>query len=366
MASIRKRANGTYQATIYAGRAANGKQLFRYVTRDGERECKREARKIEQELDEGKLTSIPNMKLSAWVDQWLDINKGRLSPSTLALYKIYAKLHYKAIGHLRLNQINETHLVKFMNGKQEKLSRASVRRMMSALKKILFDGMKHRSPAKDITLPTPEKVIYRLLTDKEMEQIQSDVKGTRDEPVILLAAWCGLRRGEIFALKWDDIDWNTNMIRIDESRCITDNNNYIDKRPKSENGLREVIAPEYLMDLLEALKKSQMQDLEKKNKKKKKTEPKEEEQKQARIFEMRPDSWSSYFAALVRTKGWPSISFHDLRHYHASWLYDKGIPDQYAAQRLGHDVQILKSIYQHLGVSRRKEIDNNIRQLHKK
>lgn len=364
MASIRKRPNGTWQAAIYVGRDAKGKQLFEYVTRDSQKECKAAAREIEQELAEGRLTKIPNMRLSAWIEQWLEINKDRLSPSTVALYTTYAKLHYAEIGHLKLNQLNEIQLTKFMTSKLKTMSRASVRRLMSALKKMLFDALKHKSPAKDIALPDPEKNPIRLLTDKEMEQIHNDVRGTRDEPIILLAAWCGLRRGEIFALKWDDIDWAKGVVRVDESRCITEENDYIDKRPKSENGVREVVVPEYLLNLLEDLKKSQMQ-VSDKPKKKSKVKKTEKENKEARIFDMRPDSWSSYFAKLVRDKNWPEISTHSLRHYHASWLYAQNIPDQYAAARLGHDIQILKSIYQHLGLDKRHEIDDNIRNLYK-
>lgn len=173
-----------------------------------------------------------------------------------------------------------------------------------------------------------------------------------------------------------DINWKDGIIRVDEGRCVTEDNDYIDKRPKSENGVRDVVADEYLMDLLSNLKKAQMQDLKKKKKKAKtkkeeiveakEKEAREKALKEARIFEMRPDSWSSYFPKLVRVKGWPEITFHNLRHYHASWMYANNIPDHYAAERLGHDVQILKSIYQHLGLDRKKEIDNNIRQLHKK
>jgi integrase len=255
-----------------------------------------------------------------------------------------------------------------MNDKLKTLSRASVKRIMSTLKKILFDAMKHKSPAADIKLPSAERVTYMLLTDKEVDRIHEDVKGTKDEPIILLAAWCGLRRGEIFALKWDDVNWTEGILRIDESRCVTSENTYIDKRPKSENGVRSVVVPEDLLGLLLGLKKAQMKDLEKKKKKKKEKTSAvilEKELTGARIFEIRPDSWSSYFAELVTIKGWPPVRFHDLRHYHASWLYDKGIPDHYAAERLGHDVQILKSIYQHLQASRRTEIDSNLRQLHK-
>lgn len=349
MASIKKRPNGTYQATIFVGRDASGKQMFKYVTRGSEKECKREARKIEQELDEGTFLHVENMRVVTWIEKWLELNKERLSPSTFALYKTYLKMHYAPhFGQLKLNKINELHIRDFMNKKLKDLSGSSVRRMMSALKQILGDALKHKNPAKDVKLPPEEKYVPRVPSDTEMQQIHDVVKGTRDEPIVLIAAWCGLRRGEIFALKWNDVDWDKGVLRVDESYCITEKHNYIDKLPKSRNGTREVIIPDYLLSLLDGLRISQ---------------GKKSQSIEQRIFTMRPDSYSGYFADLVRDKKLPDIRFHDLRHYHASWLYAKGVPDQYAAQRLGHDIKILKGIYQHLGLDRQKEIDDNIRNL---
>lgn len=365
MASIKKLPNGTYQATIYAGRDANGKFLRKYVTKPTLKECKAAAREIEQELEDGKFIHVGNTRVTAWVDKWLEINKERLSPSTYALYKTYQKLHYTPFfNRFKLNQLSEIHIKEFMNSKQKDLTNASVRRIMSTLKRILEDALKHKSPARDIKLPKAEKYQPKVLTENEMQLIHNAVKGTRDEPIILLAAWCGLRRGEIFALKWNDVNWKEGTLRVDESYCITEECEYVDKRPKSENGLRQVVVPEYLLGLLENLRKP-------KEKKKKKGQENivelnqgKDEKADHRIFDMRPDSYSSYFAELVREKELPQIRFHDLRHYHASWLYARGIPDQYAAQRLGHGIQILKTIYQHLGLDRKTEIDDNIRHMH--
>lgn len=64
---------------------------------------------------------------------------------------------------------------------------------------------------------------------------------------------------------------------------------------------------------------------------------------------------------MIREKKLPKIRFHDLRHYHASWMYKQGIPDQYAAGRLGHDIHVLKGIYQHLDLDVKDEIDNLIK-----
>jgi integrase len=355
MASIRKRPNGTWQATIFVGRDANGKQLFKYVTADSQKECKRKAREIEQEIEEGRLVNLENVRVVAWIEKWMDMKT--LSPSTRATYKSYIKNHFTPyFGNLKLKQLNEIHLKKFMAEKsKEGLSQASVRRMTSVLKSALDEVMKQKSPARDIKLPKEEKYTPHVPTDTEMELIHNAVRGTRDEPIVLLAAWCGLRRGEIFALKWNDIDWTKGMIRVDESYAINEDNLYEDKRPKSENGLRVVVVPEYLLELLDNMRKP---------KKSKKGNVVEISKPDHRIFNMRPDSYSSYWAKFVREKKLPDIRFHDLRHYHASWLYAQGIPDQYAASRLGHDIKILKSIYQHLGLDRQVEIDNNIRQMY--
>ncbi|GAB6154772.1 site-specific integrase [Desulfosporosinus burensis] len=366
MASIKKRPNGTYQATIFVGRDSDGKQLFQYVTKPGLRECKAAAREIEQEIEDKTFVNVANVKLTVWIEKWLELNKERLSPSTNALYKTYLKNHYEPFfGVLKLGKINEIKIKEFINLKLKTLSQSSVRRMTSALKVMLHDAMKGKSPARDVKLPLEEKYTPRVLTEKEMQQIHDVVKGTRDEPIILIAAWCGLRRGEVFALKWNDLDWEKGTLRVDESYCINDDNLYEDKRPKSENGIRVVAVPEYLMNLLEQLRKSKFGKIEpiKKVKVVEPDQPKNEGDH--RIFNIRPDNYSSYFAEFIRDNNLPVIRFHDLRHYHASWLYARGIPDQYAAQRLGHDIAILKSIYQHLGLDKQIEIDDSIRQMHK-
>lgn len=154
-----------------------------------------------------------------------------------------------------------------------------------------------------------------------MQQIHDVVKGTRDKPIFLLAAWCELRRGEVLALKWNDLDWEkgTLRVRVDESYCINDNNLYEDKRPKSENGIRVVAIPEYLMNLPEELRKAKFGKLEPVKKVKILDHDQPKNEGDYRIFNMRPNSYSSYFAEFIRANNLPAIRFHDLRHYHASW-----------------------------------------------
>lgn len=348
MASIKKRSNGTYQATIYVGRDAKGKQLFKYITRDTKKECKAIAREIEQEIQEGRYINVENIRLIVWMEKWLELNKESISPSTYSSYVMYVEKHFKPyFKNLKLNQINDIHIKQYINDKLKNLSSTTVRKHFLVLRRILQDVLKHKNPAKDIKAPSKDDYKPYVITDEEFKQIHDFFKGHKYEIIVLLAAWCGLRRGEIFALKWDDIDWKNAIIRIDEACCITEEGVYVDKKPKSKNGLRSIIIPEYLLKLLERYRKCQ-----------KRITP--------RIFPMRPDQCSSFFAQKVKENNLPPIRFHDLRHYHASWLYKQGIPDQYAAQRLGHDINVLKGIYQHLDIESKTELDEKVKSLYNK
>ncbi|MEW5952667.1 MAG: tyrosine-type recombinase/integrase [Bacillota bacterium] len=397
MASIKKLPNGRFQATVFVGRDANGKQDKKRKTFDTEKEAKNWARDLEREIEERTYTNMDNMRASAWFDKWMELNQNRLSPSTYLSYKLYVEKHFKpAFGAFKLGQIKELHIKHYINDKLKYLSSTTVRKHILVLREMLRDALKLKSPCRDIDVPKAEKYTPYVLSDTEFQQIHDAVKGTRDEPIVLLSAWCGLRLGEIFALKWDDINWKTGTIRIDENMAISEKG-YRDKKPKSDNGIRTIIVPQSLMALL---RKYKLELLESGNDKKLKTKSKErksfklafkkatkallrkynsksitevpEEKKkeflaelkeiQERVFLMRPDSYSTYFGELIDDKGLPPARFHDLRHYHATWMYNQGILDHYAAGRLGHDIKTLKSIYQHLRVDIKTEMDDIIKE----
>ncbi|MHB8073203.1 site-specific integrase [Desulfosporosinus fructosivorans] len=128
------------------------------------------------------------------------------------------------------------------------LSPTTVRKHVSVLNKIFEEAQKDKNPVRYVKLPSKAKFTPYPLA--EMEHIHDAIRGTRDEIIVLLAAWCGLRRGEIFALKPNDVDWNNKTIRVDENTAINDENMYVDKGPKSDNGYRnKELAPIRFHDL---------------------------------------------------------------------------------------------------------------------
>ncbi|EGW40691.1 site-specific integrase [Desulfosporosinus sp. OT] len=365
MASIKKLDNGSYQATISLGRDENGKRINKYLTRPGLKECKAAARKIEQEHEEGKLTNTENIRVSEWIKSWLEIRKNKYSPSTYALYQGYLKNYYHPFfKQMKFKNLSDIHLKKFENELLAEQSTTSVRRILSCLRPIFHDALKDKSPFRDFKLPKAAKVDYSdVPTVETFQQILKTVKGTRDEPIILLAAWCGLRREEIFALRRNDLDFKNNQIRIDEAYVINDQNKYEIKSTKSENGLRNVAAPLYLMELIKGVIQNGFA-LRRKKKSKVVVEISDKKDKgELFIFPMRPDSYSSYIAKLVRKKNMPKTRLHFLRHFHATWLYENDVPDHLSAERLGHDIRVLKEVYQHLGVNKKEKINQKIIEL---
>lgn len=344
MASFRKRANGSWQASIYVGRDADGKQMFKYVTCDQLKDAKKKAREIEQEIEEGKLVNLDNIRLVAWIEQFLEINKNNYAPSTRALYKTYLDCHFKDyFKQMKLKQINDLHIKKFQNYLLGKMLPTSARRVMGCLKKILHEALKKKSPANEVQLPKENKSRAKAPSTEEFECIREAFKGTSYEVKILLSGWCGFRRGEIFALKPNDLNFKENTIRIDESYSKNEEGKYELGPPKSENGFRTEVAPEYLMNLIkECIPKGKNINLDK------------------QIFKGRPDNFSSAFAKLIKRKKLPKYRFHDLRHYHATWLLENGIPDKYAAKRMGQTEDVLRRIYQHLRAEKQKDLDAKI------
>jgi integrase len=244
--------------------------------------------------------------------------------------------------------------------------------------------LKHNNPCLEVDVPGDDSKPRYVPTTDEFDRLLNAVADLWDELPILLAAWCGMRLGEIFCIKVNDIF--ENKIRVDENRALAENEDagegenkyeYIDKDPKSENGIRVVAVPEYVVGLIA----NRIKDLG----------LKEDDY----LFDMRPDSYGKRFANIlkyhnlilldkptgkkasfangtlpkqlrIQDKPIPEFTFHSLRHYHATVLYEEHYPDLYAAGRLGHDINVLKKIYQRLRLKEKNVLDDKINETFKK
>lgn len=108
------------------------------------------------------------------------------------------------------------------------LSPNTVRKHFFVLNKMLQEALKNKNPCRDIKPPKKEEYKPYVLSEHEFDLFHNAFRGTIDELPILLAAWCGMRLGEIFALRWDDINGDT--ITVDEAKSISEDG-YVDDAP---------------------------------------------------------------------------------------------------------------------------------------
>jgi integrase len=352
MAYIEKRPNGTYRAHVFVGTDETGKKIKQYVTRPTRRECKVAADEMERRIREGAVSSsnIRTLPLSVYADRWFEANRSRLAPSTRKAYRMYIDLHITPtpIGPKRLCDITETDIMEWLAA-NTKNAACTIRKHFFLLQDIMGAALKGANPCIGVKPPKAEDYIPVVPTREEFKALHDAVRGTKDELPILLIAKCGMRPGEIFALEWADIDFDRQMIRVDEALSIDEEGGkYVEKDPKSRKGKREVAAPADVMQLLKD-KRANARVIG------------------IRILSIRPDSFTKRYSKildkLVAAEKVREMRLYDLRHYHATEMYRLGIPDQYAAGRLGHDVWVLKKIYQHLHLDDTQAMDDRIRKL---
>lgn len=164
------------------------------------------------------------------------------------------------------------------------------------------------------------------------------VQAGADKPFGLFALIClyaGLRRGEVLALTYEDIDRDAGLIHVDKAVEFIGNNPHI-KPPKTDAGIRDVP----LLDALAAVIPKEGSGL---------------------IF---PGTGNNPLTKTQYRKRWIKyceaigydITAHQLRHGFATILYEAGIPDKDAQELLGHSsIAVTRDIYTHIRASRRKE-----------
>ena len=183
------------------------------------------------------------------------------------------------------------------------------------------------------------------LTAEQSLQMLDAIRRNRVYWPVLLALATGMRRGEILALRWGNVDLDRGSLRVVESLEQTKAGLRF-KAPKSEKA-RAVTLPAFAGDELRRLKCEQAEELLRLGVRQSSTtllcaradgEP------------MPPRSLTHEFAKVTgRVKDVPRVRFHDLRHSHATQLLLAGVHPKVAQERLGHSsISVTLDLYSHV------------------
>lgn len=311
MAKAKKLPSGKWRVQVFLGKDADGKQIRRSITAPTKKEAEQKAALLAAQRN----VTTSRMTVAQAIDRYIELNRLALSPATVVCYE-QAKKKLGDFGRLPISKVTDDAAQKFINKLIEsglKISTVKARwaRIITAAR-----SADENFKAK-VKFPREEKEEVQIPTKDEVLNLIEKAKGTELYYPIQIAAFCGLRAGEIAALTQDDIKGG--FISVTKSKSRVKGQDYI-KSTKTGNKRRVPCPPE----LFKSLKASGWSG---------------ENIEGVRL--------SLTFRVKVNKKSFP-YKFHALRHFYASSLHSIGVPDKYIIEWGGWtDTKMLMRIYAH-------------------
>ena len=260
-----------------------------------------------------------------------------------------------ALGHLQLDHLQPLVLQRLYGEllatggpRRPRLSTGTVlnlhRVLVQSLGTAVRWGLIPANPATRAEPPRPRRPEAATVDPGLMHRILTAVGGTVLEAPVAIALSTGMRRGEILALRWSDLDPGLTMARV--RRTLQQVGELFFGEPKTLRSRRTVALPEFLKPYLERQRRDQ---------ERRRDRDPEGWQDTDLVVDagdgspMRPDWLSQAWVRLIRRAGLPAIRFHDLRHGHATLMLLQGVHPKVVSERLGHSsIGITLDIYSHV------------------
>jgi integrase len=203
-----------------------------------------------------------------------------------------------------------------------------------------------RNVASAISPPKVEAEEIEILSAEQMADILAKLNGHSVSPIVALALGTGMRRGELLGLQWSDIDLEGASLRVERSIEETKAGLRF-KPPKTKYGRRTISLPQSSVEALKAQRRSQLET--------RLALGLGRPEGSALVFStvegspLSPDNLSRDWRRVVKAFKLPAVTFHALRHSHASALIASGLDILSISRRLGHgSPMITLTVYGHL------------------
>ncbi|MBM7624744.1 tyrosine-type recombinase/integrase [Sporohalobacter salinus] len=369
MAHLRKRGD-SWQVTVEAGRdPITGKRKRIYETVDGtKKEAEARMHELAHEVESGQYIEPSNLTVKEYLLQWLeDYCENTLAPSTFESYEMIIKSHLiPALGAIKLEDLEPMHIKKYQNhklksgrkdGKPGGLSKRTVQYHHRVLSKALKHAVKWRvidnNPAEVIQAPSPDTPEIQAMTQEQIDNLLANANGWAYN-MIYIAIFTGMRRGEILALRWKDVDLEEQLIRVRQSVTEISGGKLVFRKPKTKSSTRPINIDDDLVKLLKKARKEQKEN-------KLRLGKKYNNEYNLVICQTngnptKPRRATKRFNQAAKRANLEEFRLHDLRHTHATLMLKAGVHPKVVQERLGHSTitQTLDT-YSHVVPSMQKE-----------
>lgn len=346
--TIAKRSDGRYVAAAYVTRP-DGTRGRKWIYGKTRAEVAHKLAELSQRVNAGTIIPTRTPTVSEYLDYWLkEVAEPKLRPTTMAKYRSTVELYLRpGLGRRKLATLSVRHVQEFLNSRQATGDSVPKLRMMrevlsSALGRATREELVTRNVAQLTTLPEEHRDRRTAWTAPQARRFLNAARGDGAYVVFVLAMIYGLRRGEIAALRWENIDFAAGRIGI-EATLTRVGGGLVRGPTKTRAGTRT-------LPLVATARRSLLAQATRQRDQR--TEAGEDWHESGYVFTTRsgrpiePRNLSRSFDRIVAAEALPKIVFHDLRRTAATLLKDLGVPARDAQMILGHaNINVTLGIY---------------------
>lgn len=358
--AVRKLDNGKWYAEVYLGTdPITGKKIRKTKTFNKQKDAKDWEREIIQSYKTGELNINKSMSVGEYLDYWYDTYVlANTKYNTQRRYRTLINCIKDHLGHMPLDELKTPHVDRFYADlkleKDDKDNRRysngtilKVHRLFhQAIEKAIAWNLLIKNPVKYATKPQDDNRNMEVWNLKQVDYFLENIKDAEIYNVYyptLIAVYTGLRVGEVAALKWENVNLREGSLMVKYNAVEKKGEGVVLEEPKTEKSKDKVMLPDVLTKELKKLKR----------------EHKKHKLEHGIDLDfvccwpdgrpLRPTYISKAFKYHVERLNMPYITFHGLRHTHASILFELGASSQEISKRLRHSrVSTTDDIYIHL------------------
>ena len=340
--NIRKRKDGRWEGRYTAGRnPATGKAIYKNVLGKTQAEVKEKLKKAIEEAKGLDVAKAESYTVGQWMDVWYEYYaKIKVRPSSHKTYEGYIKNHIKpSIGNIPLTKLTTLDLQRLYQkllteGRVDRLeaknqpkglSSKTVRNInqviSSAMQLAIQQHLISHDPTDGCALPKTEHREMQTLSAAQLTAFLLEAKHSGVFEMYYIELATGLRRGELLGLKWEDIDFSTQTLRV--RRQVGRINGEVREAPlKTKNAYRTISLGTDAVGILK--------------------QQREKHPSSSYVFPgptggpIAPDSVLHMLHRVLDRAGLPEIRFHDLRHTFATLALQNGVDVKTVSGMLGH------------------------------
>ena len=324
-----------------------------YPTRTAAKAARDEARHA---VNRGTYVAPQTMTVAEYLDRWVTAHEVELKPSTAASYRANIVRYLNPrIGQDRIQALSPSRLsIVFRDiyghgGKDGKpLSPRTVEFARAVLRRAMQDAVVDRiievNPVIGTKRPRVVKPKHTTWTGKQLREFLDSLdEGDRWAPLWQLAAATGMRRGELLALRWADVDADASMVRVE--RSVTQVGQALNYTTPKNHERRDVTIDPRTVSVLRSWRIAQLAERMAWGAAYRDTD--------GLVFTWEdgrpvlPNFVTRAFGDLTASlDGMPRLKLHELRHTHATMLLRESVPVHVVARRLGHkDPSVTLNVY---------------------